>query len=200
MEDIKPYADSEKQHQWYLENVEYLGSGHSVAEPPLLLVAYDKTLLAAGKGTNALFLDSHIEFVEPERFAKYGLTGGVEAVAQKNVEMSERAWSERCLNELGRSLRFYAHENEDRLPSSLEEVEKHINRQERYQWLVENVEYLGTGLLYSESRSSIVAYDQTLLGEGKGTNVLFLERHDSHIEFVKPGKLAELGLPTGPEK
>ena len=105
---------------------------------------------------------------------------------------TERAQSERCLNRLGRSLRFYAHENEDRLPSSLEEIRKHISRQERYQWLVENVEYLGAGLLFSQSPSQVVAYDRTLLAAGKGTNALFL---DSHVEFIEPEALAKHGLP-----
>jgi prepilin-type processing-associated H-X9-DG protein len=197
MEEIRTYADSEEQHQWFLENVEYLGAGATVAQAPSVVVAYDKTLLATGKGTIVLFLDTHIEYVEPERFAKYGLNDGIEVILQKNAEMDRRAQSERCLNELGRSLRFYTHENDDRLPSSLEEIRKHINRGEQYQWIVENVEYLGAGLLFSQSPSLVVAYDKTLLATGKGTNVLFL---DNHVEFIEPERLAGHGLPAGPEK
>ncbi len=192
LEEIKPYADSEEQYQWFLANVEYVGAGLTVAEPPSAVVAYDKTLLAMGKGTNVLFLDSHIELVEPERFAKYGLTDGIEAVVQKNAETARLAWSERCLNQLGRGLRFYANENEDRLPQSLEEVRKHIQREEQYQWLAENVQYLGAGLLLSQSPSLVVAYDRTLLAAGKGTNALFL---DNRVEFIEAEKLAEHGLP-----
>jgi hypothetical protein len=195
LEEIRPHADSEEQYRWFLENVEYVGEGLTVAEVPSLLIAYDRTLLAKGKGTNALFLDTHIEFIEPDRFARYGLTGGSEAVKQRNVELSQRAWSERCLSELGRGLRFYAHENEDRLPQSLVEVEKHMKRQEQHQWLVENVQYSGAGLLFSQSPSVAVAYDRTLLTEGKGTNVLFL---DTRVEFIETEKLAEHGLPAGP--
>ncbi len=194
LEEIREYADSEEQYQWYLANVEYLGAGHSVSNPPTVLVAYDKTLLATGKGTLALFLDTHIEFVEPRDFAKYGLSGGIETVKQKNAELFERGTSEEYLDRLGRALRFYANENEDRLPSSLEEVKKHINREERYQWIVENVQYLGAGLLFSQSPSLVVAYDKTLLAKGDGTNALFL---DNHVEFIESEKLAEHGLPAG---
>jgi len=196
LEEIKPYTDNEEQYRWYLENVEYLGAGLTVAQPPGVVVAYDRTLLAAGKGTNVLFLDSHIELVEPERFAKYGLTGGIEAIRQKNAETSERAWSERCLNGLGRALRFYANENKDRLPPSLEEIRKHIQREEQHQWLVENVQYLGAGQTFAWSPSQAVAYDRTLLAEGKGTNVLFL---DGHTEFIESERLAKYGLPAGPK-
>jgi len=196
LEEIRDLADSEEQYEWYLANLEYLGKGMSVAEPPTLVVAYDKTLLAGGKGTNVLFLDTRVEFVEPDRFAKLGLTGGTKTVEQKNAELAERAWSERCLNELGRGLRFYANENQDRLPRSLAEIKKYVNREERYQWLVENVQYLGAGLLLSQSPSVLVAYDRTLLAEGKGTNALFLE---NRVNFIGPDKLAEYGLPVGPK-
>jgi hypothetical protein len=196
MEEIRTHADSEEQYRWFLENVEYVGAGLTVAQPPTMVVAYDKTLLATGKGTVALFLDTHIEFVEPERFAKYGLTGGIEALTRRNAELSERAWSERCLNRLGQSLRIYGNKNEDRLPQSLDEVRQYIDREDWYQWLVENVQYVGAGLLLSQSPSQVVAYDKTLLAEGKGTNALFL---GTGVEFIEPEKLAEHGLPAVPQ-
>jgi len=194
LEEIREYADSEEQYRWYLENVEYVGAGCSVSNPPTVLVAYDKTLLATGKGTVALFLDTHVDFIEPEGFAKYGLAGGIEALKQRNAELSQLAWSERCLDRLGRGLRIYAQENEDRLPQSLEEVRKHVPREEQYQWIAENVAYLGAGMLSSQSPSHVVAYDKTLLAAGKGTNALFL---DAHVEFIESERLAEHGLPAG---
>jgi len=195
LEEIRDFADSEEQYQWYLANVEYLGAGLTVAEPPTLLTAYDKTLLATGKGTVALFLDTHIDFVEPKEFAKYGLTDGIEAIKEKNAELSRLAWSERCLNQLGRGLRTYANSNQDRLPQSLEEIRQQIGREDRYLWIVENVQYLGAGLLFSQEPSSVVAYDRTMLAEGQGTNFLFL---DAHTEFIEPERLAKYGLPMSP--
>lgn len=76
VEELRKYANDEEHYRWIVENVEYLGGGHTVAEPPTVPVAYDRTLLATGKGTYVVFLDSHVEFVEPARLARYGLPGG----------------------------------------------------------------------------------------------------------------------------
>jgi prepilin-type processing-associated H-X9-DG protein len=192
--ELPEFARSEEEHQWLVKDVEYLGANVTCAQSPSFLVAYDKALLAKGKGTNVLFLDSHIEFVGPDQFAQYGLSGGVEAVRQENVERDVRDRSQEYLDRLGKSLRAYGYRNENRLPPSLEEVKEYIGRESRYQWIAENVEYLGAGLLFSPSPSQVVAYDKTLLAQGKGTNVLFL---DGHTEFVEPEKLTKLGLPTG---
>jgi hypothetical protein len=72
-EEMKKYADSEQHYRWIVENVEYLGAGITTASSPSFLVAYDRTLLATGKGTYVLFLDSHVEFMEPKRLAEHGL-------------------------------------------------------------------------------------------------------------------------------
>jgi prepilin-type processing-associated H-X9-DG protein len=194
LEEMRKYADSEEQYQWLVANVEYVGAGLLFSQSPTLVLAYDKTLLAQGKGTHVLFLDTHIDFVEPGGFAEYGLSGGVEAVRQKNAERDELDRSQERLDRFGQSLRVYGNHNEDRLPASLEEVKEYIGRENRYRWIAENVEYLGAGLLFSQSPSQVVAYDKTLLTQGKGTNVLFL---DGHTEFVAPEKLTQLGLPTG---
>jgi hypothetical protein len=73
LEEIKKYADNEEHYRWIMENVKYLGAGLTCAQSPSLAIAYDKTLLAKGKGTHVVFLDSHIELVEPERLTKLGL-------------------------------------------------------------------------------------------------------------------------------
>jgi len=64
-----------------VQDVEYLGAGVTTEESHSLVVAYDRTLLAAGKGTNVLFLDSHIEFVVPEKLKELGLAAGPEEAA-----------------------------------------------------------------------------------------------------------------------
>ncbi len=73
LEEIKKYADSEEHYRWIMENVTYLGAGLTTARPSSRPVAYDKTLLAKGKGTNVVFLDTHIELASPEKLVKLGL-------------------------------------------------------------------------------------------------------------------------------
>lgn len=120
----------------------------------------------------------------------------IEGQGQKDAELLPIYQSARWLCDLGRSVLIYSNDHEDRLPLSLEEMREFADSEENYQWMVQDVEYLGAGVTCAESPSKVVAYDRTLLAKGKGTNVLFL---DSHIEFVVPEKLKELGLPAGPE-
>jgi len=120
-----------------------------------------------------------------------------EGEGQKDAELLPIYQSAQWLCNLGRDVLIYSNDHEDRLPQSLEELREFADSEENYQWMVQDVEYLGAGVTTEESHSLVVAYDRTLLAAGKGTNVLFL---DSHIEFVVPEKLKELGLAAGPEE
>jgi hypothetical protein len=117
---------------------------------------------------------------------------GIKAEKQTDGESLQLYQSGQSMNRLGRSLLFYASEHDDRLPQSLEEIRKYADNDEHYQWIMENVEYLGAGVTCAQSPSLPIAYDKTLLANGKGTHVLFL---DTHIEFVEPERLVKLGLP-----
>lgn len=57
----------------WLENVRYLGKGKSITVPPGVVIAYDRILLETDKGTNVLFNDSHVEFVEYGRLEEFGI-------------------------------------------------------------------------------------------------------------------------------
>ncbi|UCD51932.1 MAG: hypothetical protein JSW27_04700 [Phycisphaerales bacterium] len=191
LEELRDYAQSEEEYQWMVNDVEYLGAGLTCADPISLVIAYDRTLLAAGKGTNVLFLDSRIEYVEPERFPTLILPGNSEADEPLPIHASAR-W----LSDLGKYVLLYAGEHEDQLPQSLEELRGYAQSEEEYQWMIDDVEYLGAGLTCDDPFSLVIAYDQTLLAAGQGTNVLFL---DSHIEYVDLERFAELSLPEDPE-
>jgi hypothetical protein len=60
--------------KYFSENVEYLAKGRTAAGPPDMVLAYDKSLLLRGVGTNVLFNDSHIEFIKPERLEELGIS------------------------------------------------------------------------------------------------------------------------------
>jgi ankyrin repeat protein len=61
--------------RWMVENVEYVAKGASVNQRKggNIVVAYDKTLLDKGKGTNVLFLDYSVRFVLTNELAKLGI-------------------------------------------------------------------------------------------------------------------------------
>ena len=64
---------SEKDLEWLLENIGYLGKGKTATDSPGTAIAYDKALLRKGKGTNVLFLDGHVAFERPEQLEKLGI-------------------------------------------------------------------------------------------------------------------------------
>jgi beta-lactamase regulating signal transducer with metallopeptidase domain len=72
LEEIKPY-DTDGVLAWSLENVEYLGKGKNIIISPQAVIAYDKTLLEKGKGTNVLYNDCHVSFEKPESLEKLGI-------------------------------------------------------------------------------------------------------------------------------
>jgi len=59
--------DPELSKSWLLENVTYLGTGMKTHCESDTLIAYDKTLLLGGHGTNVLRLDTQVVFEPPGR-------------------------------------------------------------------------------------------------------------------------------------
>jgi len=78
---------SEEDLAWCLVNVEYLGKGKSAATPPDAVLAYDKTMLKKGEGTNVLFVDTHVAFAGPEQLEKLGIviTDNAEAGVRRHL-------------------------------------------------------------------------------------------------------------------
>jgi prepilin-type processing-associated H-X9-DG protein len=59
-------------------DIEYIAPNKKIvydANNKFVPMAYDKSLLKKGQGTNVLFLDSHIEFVKSEALKKLGIVG-----------------------------------------------------------------------------------------------------------------------------
>ncbi len=57
---------------WLKDNVEYL-KGRTITDRPDVVVAYDKTLLAKGAGTNVLYLDFYVAFESPGALRSLGI-------------------------------------------------------------------------------------------------------------------------------
>jgi hypothetical protein len=191
LEQLPDYAEQfDQDFQWILDNVGYVGAGRVAQDPPETLIAYDKTLLATGKGTYGVFRDGHAEFIEPARLSQYGLSAvGIDAESQRLAESVDQ------LMRFGRSLLVYANYHDDKLPQTFEDMKDYADSEQDYQWIIENVEYLGAGMTTAGSPLAMVAYDRTLLKNGKGTYLLFL---DCHAEFIEPARLSEYGLLPAP--
>ncbi len=80
---------SEDDLKWLLENVVYLGRGKTVVEPPDTVIAYDKTLLEKGEGTNVLFNDSHVTFKSSKQLEKLGISKRTIQIESRFLVVSE---------------------------------------------------------------------------------------------------------------
>jgi len=174
---------------WYREHVQYLGKGVKANDDPARVLAYDKTLLAEGKGTNVLYVDATVEFVSPER-CKELMPSATSAVSPE-----ARAESATRLKALGRALLIYANDHDDKLPDELIDVRPEFGV--GFSWLYDNVAYLGKGMtVRRDTPKRPTAYDKTLIRSGTGTNVLYL---DSRVVFENPSRLEELGIRYEPK-
>ena len=170
------------------EHVQYLGKGVKANDDPARVLAYDKTLLAEGKGTNVLYVDARVEFVSPER-CKELMPSAASAVSPE-----ARAESATRLKDLGKAILFYAVKHDDKLPDELIDVRPEFGV--GFSWLYDNVEYLGRGMTTQDNPERPIAYDKTLIQGGAGTNVLYL---DTHVAFESPARLEELGIRYEPK-
>ncbi|MBA7629782.1 hypothetical protein ES703_37286 [subsurface metagenome] len=88
MRALHKYGNLKKKDlEWLLENVVYLGKGRTDSTiRPNTVLAYDKTLLAKGKGTNVLFGDLRVAFRTPEQLKKLGIKPSRKTNVEVEVE------------------------------------------------------------------------------------------------------------------
>jgi len=178
LEPLKPYIANEQDFLWIVNNVEYICKNETyLPNQPRNPVAYDKTQIDEQSGTDVLFLDGHVEFVPLAKLKEL-------------VEVEKRFESAKKLSNLGKALLIYANDHEDKYPDSLHHLSEYLNVEE-LRWVLANVKYLAYGKTIAVRPDTVIAYDKKLLAERKGTNVLF---NDSHVDFVKPERLKELGI------
>lgn len=173
---------------WYREHVQYLGKGVKANDDPAGVLAYDKTLLAEGKGTNVLYVDARVEFVTPERCKELMPSAASAASPEARAESAMR------LKDLGKAVLFHAVDHDGKLPDQLADV--HPQFGVGFSWLHNHVEYLGRGITTQDNPERPIAYDKTLIQGGAGTNVLYL---DTHVAFESPARLEELGIRYEPK-
>jgi len=74
LQELEPYVGNKQDFRWILDNVEYLGKGKKARTPLDAIIAYDRTLLKKGNGTNVLFNDHHVAFRTPKQLEELGIT------------------------------------------------------------------------------------------------------------------------------
>jgi prepilin-type processing-associated H-X9-DG protein len=187
-EEVEDLREELKQDdlEWLLRNVTYLGKGLPTASNPSRVVAYDKTLLAWGHGTNVLYLDAHVVFEKPDELQKLDIppaAGKDERVAVMNH-----------LKQLALAMLLYAEDHGGTYAPSVQEAKPYLGEEGEFTWAVENIGYLGAGAQRTTVTSPAtqpLAYWKTVPPTEDGTAVAFF---DGHVEFVKRTRLAELGI------
>ena len=117
-----------------------------------------------------------------------------DAVSQESKQgsdIADRVISASILSRLGKALLIYANDHQDRYPDTISQVESYLRDKQDFEWIVQNVVYLGKGKPIAGLIESPIAYDRALLTMGSGTNVLF---GNSMVLFRSAEKLEKLGI------
>ena len=117
-----------------------------------------------------------------------------DAVSQESKQgsdIADRVISASILSRLGKALLIYANDHQDRYPDTISQVESYLRDKQDFEWIVQNVMYLGKGKTVAGLPETPIAYDRALLTMGSGTNVLF---GNSMVLFRSAEKLEKLGI------
>ncbi len=99
------------------------------------------------------------------------------------------------LEALTNSLHEFCERHGGRFPASLTDLQS-SHDPDAFRWISTHVTYIGQGKSLDDDPRSVIAYDKTLLAQGRGTYVLY---SDGQLEFESPVELAELGISISPE-
>jgi len=111
--------------------------------------------------------------------------------SKRGSDIADRVISASILSRLGKALLIYANDHQDRYPDTISQVESYIRDKQDFEWIVQNVVYLGKGKPIAGLIESPIAYDRALLTMGSGTNVLF---GNSMVLFRSAEQLEKLGI------
>ncbi len=167
----------------------YVAKGMPYFSPAVL---FNKSYtLAAGK---SLTLRYRI-LIHPGRADRDMLEGELKAFL-KTSGIEVRIKSAEKLKQLALAALMYAYDHKGKFAADLNKLKPYLGKENLFEWIVENVEYIGEGKMTDVRRPHrrAVAYDRTLLGKGYGTNVAFM---DGHVEFLRPEQLEKLGIKPG---
>ncbi len=164
----------------------YVAKGMPYFSPAVL---FNKPyMLAAGK---SLTLRYRI-LIHPGRADRDMLEGELKAFLRTSYIEVQLESAEK-LRQLALAALMYADDHKGKFAADLNKLKPYLGKKNLFEWIVENIEYIGQGKMTDVRRphKRAVAYDRTLLGKGYGTNVAFM---DGHVEFLRPEQLKNLGI------
>ncbi|MBA7479039.1 Type 3 secretion system secretin [subsurface metagenome] len=129
----------------------------------------------------------------PTTLALTNKSDSLQAVPKTNVPLEDKKTeSAHKLKLLGLAVAMYANDHDENLPDSLKELKPYIRDEQDFNWLLENIKYLGSGKSAQRNAALIpIAYDRELLEEADGTNVLSL---DFSVRFLDTKEFEKLDI------
>jgi len=139
--------------------------------------------------------------VEPEKLAgqvqgeggapkQLSSGGGYQNLSGEQRERLERlranrqSLSYKNMQKLGLAVAVFANDHKGRCPSNLSDLRKYIADEQIFDWINQNVVYLGKNKQYRAPPDAVLAYDESMLKKTRQeTNVLY---NDAHVSFEKP--------------
>lgn len=118
----------------------------------------------------------------------------IEAAPQREVSW-KRSHRHYVFESLTNSLLGFRERHGGRFPGSLADLQS-SHDPDAFRWISTHMAYVGQGKSPDDDPRSVIAYDKTLLAEGRGTYVFY---SDGQFEFESPVELAELGITVSTE-
>ncbi len=186
LKQLKPYFANSDVYYWLLDNIEYEGkiTQRITSQAYKIPLAFGPARPDDANNINVLFMDAHVETVTLEK-------------VKDLFGIHEPTESFKKLAALGKAMVFYENDKQSALPDTLQEFVPYLRNKEDIEWLTKNVEYLGKGKTRTDNPDTVIAYNKSLLKQGKGADVLFL---DAHVEFVSTEEIEKLCIKSIFEK
>jgi CARDB len=196
-EKIDDVRDDVRMAMWWLaENLAYLGQGMTTRDNPERPIAYDKTLIQSGTGTNVLYLNSQVVFESPTRLAELGIKPVPKSAEeiQETAAIQARVTVLSHLKQLALAALMYASDHDGASAERLEALKLYVGDEALFAWAEQNAEYVGKGAKPAAGNQAFktpLIYWKTPAATISGTAVAFL---DGHAEFVDQARCEELGI------
>jgi len=124
--------------------------------------------------------------------------GGYQNLSREQRERLERlranrqSLSYKNMQKLGLVVAVFANDHNGRCPSNLSDLRRYIGDEQIFDWINQNVVYLGKNQEYRAPPDVVLAYDESMLKKPRQeTNVLY---NDAHVALVSSKWLKELGI------
>jgi len=160
------------------------------------VLAYDEMLLTKGRGTNVLYLDSHVAFETPQILERLGIQPGPKSaeVPQRDPAIQARLTVLSRLKQLALAAIIYADEHGGAFAKNLDQIEAYVANDTVYAWARQNAVYVAGGtkrIAGNAAARTPIAWCRIPNGSSVEAGVAF---QDGHAEIVKRARFKDLGI------